>query len=97
VFDDAPINSDEWWEKFRKRMADLHDKLDKISSEIAETTKRLRLVVADMILREIERYPEHRRAFIEKLHDPFYEPTPVDEIVIRKLLEKERNEQDLRE
>lgn len=70
-------------------------KLTKLSQDLEESTQRLREVVAKITLSELRRYPERRQAFIEKLYDPFYEPTPVDEIVIRKLLEEDHGE-DLR-
>lgn len=70
-------------DEFLARMKKIRETLDKI-------TDTLRKIQADLIYARMVGNKEEQEQFVEKLYDPFYEPTPVDEIVIQYLLEDEK-------
>lgn len=88
-------HDDDWYEKFKKKNDDLRQRLRSLTESVRRLTQRLREMNADMILDTLEGHPEKQQEFIEKLYNPFYTPTPVEEIVIQRLLKKEKDGQDL--
>ena len=97
MIDDAPVGSPEWWDNLRKRLQDVRALLQNSSNRLEESIFHLREITAEMTLEDFLRHPERRQDFIDQLSEPSYQPTPVDEMVIQKLLEKEENGEDLRE
>ena len=81
-----PLGSNEWLEEFRRKNKELRARLDKIGERIKAISKFVQETRADIILDSIGEDAELRQKFINKLYDPFYEPTPVEAIVIKKLL-----------
>jgi uncharacterized protein YjgD (DUF1641 family) len=81
-----PLGSNEWLEEFKKKNEELRARLKAIGERIKAVSKIVKETHADMILDSIGTNEELRQKFIDKLYDPFYEPTPVEAIVIKKLL-----------
>ena len=84
-----PPGSNEWLEDFQAKSRAIIKSLREIRARFEEITRRLRIIIAENTLRNIRRDNDLRKEYIGKLYDPFYEPTPVDEIVIQQLLEEE--------
>ena len=86
---------DDWNKRYKKRQEALKEKIDRLAKSVKELTERLRNIHADMLFDDLEGHPERQKEFIDKLYNPFYTPTAVEELVIQKLLEKENDGQDL--
>jgi hypothetical protein len=91
---EEPLDED-WLKKFKEKNEALRQQFANIRKSIRHLTHTLRTMHAEFILDDLKGHPEKQQEFIDKLYNPFYAPTPVEEIVIQKLLEKEKDGKDL--